>query len=97
MTAHMHHTPSRAKQCCGNCDAFVVNKTHALKGPQMGACRAAPPGLIQTVQLVPGSQLAPNGPQTMPVWQGAWPPTDETLWCRGWAWKDDVDDEPRDS
>jgi hypothetical protein len=92
MTAHIHRLPSRAMQCCGNCDAYVPNPQQPLKGPRAGSCCASPPALIQTVQIVPGSQLAPGGPQTMPVWQGAFAPTTETGWCRGWAYKDTEDD-----
>jgi hypothetical protein len=95
MTAHMHHTPSRAKQCCGNCDAFVVNKQHALKGPQTGACCAGPPSAIPDFEQVPGSPVTVSGPAMRAVVRGVWPPVSETQWCRGWQYKDTADDDTR--
>lgn len=78
----------RAQQCCGNCDAFI--ESAPPEGPAIGACVANPPLLIQGMAPVPGSQLSPQGPRAMPVYQGVWPPTQRTRWCRAWKPKEEI-------
>ena len=79
-------TLSRAQQSCKNCDAFIRNEKapHKVGEARIGHCVAGPPMLMQGMAPIPGSHLSPNGPQMMPVVQGAWPPTDDSKWCRAW-------------
>jgi hypothetical protein len=93
MTAHMHR-PSRAN--CGNCDAFHPNPAAPSRAgqPAIGHCAAMPPQLMQGMAAVPGSHLSPQGPQMMPVVQGAWPPTDASKWCRAHQFREDDYDQP---
>ncbi len=82
--------PPRSEQRCGNCNAFLPNKGKPPpEQPRQGACAAGRPSLMQGMGVVPGSQLSPQGPQMMPVVQGAWPPTSEERWCREWEGTED--------
>jgi hypothetical protein len=96
MTAHMHHTPSRAKQCCGNCDAWQKGHTPRRSNtePAQGFCHAGGPHLVQLMQQ--GHSLAASGPVMVPVSvPNVWPPVTENEWCRLWKWQDDTDDDTR--
>lgn len=83
------------KPCCGTCDAFVPNKAaNPPSGrPREGSCCAESPRLVQGAGIVPGSQLTPQGPQMVPVLQGAWPPTAADRWCRQWNQKKESEDD----
>jgi hypothetical protein len=93
MTAHMHHTPSRARQSCANCDAFVLaDASRTAREGRQGFCHAGGPHLVQLMQQ--GHSLAVSGPVMVPVSiPNVWPPVTENEWCRLWKWQDDTDDE----
>ena len=78
--------PPRKSQSCGNCNAFLANDAvNPKKGDaRQGWCRAAPPGLVETMQQHP---LQPG--QMVRVHQGVWPPTAADRWCRVWEADDD--------
>jgi hypothetical protein len=84
--------PSRAKQSCATCNAFVPNRAApASGGAVQGSCVSGPPALMQGMAPVPGSGLSANGPQMMPVVQGVWPPTAADRWCRMWEQEESND------
>ena len=76
--------PRRSQQSCVNCNAWVPNAAANPQSgkPRQGWCRAAPPGIMQGVQM-PGP-LAKPGTPPIPTLNGVWPPTDSNMWCRQW-------------
>lgn len=73
-----------SKQCCANCDAYLVNTDVKLKPGQepVGWCRANPPLYREVMMQV--QSLDPRAPQMMPMAQSVFPPVPESWWCRSW-------------
>jgi hypothetical protein len=84
---------SRAQQCCGNCDAFAVQKNYNPPSgqPRVGACVANPPMPVQV--MMPPSIANPSVPQSGV--QGVWPPTVADKWCRHWQLATDSEEKPQ--
>lgn len=68
---------------CGSCHWFEV-ATIQQNGERQGTCCVNPPLAVQVMQMVPGSQLHPQGPQMQPATAGLRPPTTESARCEKW-------------
>jgi hypothetical protein len=70
----------RAKQNCGNCDAFQRER----EGASAGLCVAKSPSPFVLNVPNPASRLDPKQPAVTQVVQGIFPSTDDSRWCRDW-------------
>jgi hypothetical protein len=93
----------RKDQCCGNCNAFMVDKLRmpnppSAGGPLQGFCRAQPATAMQTMMQV-NSPIEMERRMAQAV-QGILLPSAATGWCREWEpeghnrWHNDGDERP---
>jgi hypothetical protein len=81
---------NRKDQCCGNCNAFLVDegrKPNSPPGnPLQGFCRAYPATPVQTMVQV-GSLIEAQRRMAAAI-QGILVPVTATAWCRCWEPED---------
>ena len=78
---------NRQDQCCGNCNAFLVNQDPNMPKLQPGQplqcfCRAEPPKPVQTVMQV--SSVIDVQRRMAQAVQGLLAPVTAIGWCRDW-------------